>query len=327
MLNPERGRQILYLSRAQIESLEFSLDNVIAAVEACFVEKAAGRVEMPPKPGIHTRPDAFIHAMPAYLLGLGAAGMKWVSGYPENRRLGLPYITGLLVLNCPETGVPLAVMDCTWITENRTGAATAVAVHRLASPQARRLAIIGAGVQGRVNVDSVRRVCPGIATVAAYDPSDQAREVFERQVSGWGLAVEQARSPADAVNDADVVVTCAPIVKNPQPVIGPEMLKPGSVVVSLDFDATLMASAAQAADGMWVDDGGQFEYYREHGHFAEMPTKYEELAVLVASGGGRRNEGDRYVVVNLGLALEDMATALPLYRRALEREIGTLLPC
>ena len=327
MLNPERGRQIIYLSRAQIESLDFSLDDVIAAVDACFVEKAAGQVEMPPKPGIHTRPDAFIHAMPAYLSGLGAAGLKWVSGYPENRHLGLPYITGLLVLNCPETGVPLAVMDCTWITEKRTGAATAVAVRRLASEKARRLAIIGAGVQGRVNVDSVRRVCPGITTVAAYDPSEQAREVFERQVSGWGLVVEQARSPADAVNDADVVVTCAPIVKNPQPVIGPEMLKPGSVAVSLDFDATLMASAAQAADGMWVDDGGQFEYYREHGHFAGLPRNYEELATLVASGRGRRNESDRYVVVNLGLALEDMATALPLYRRALEREVGTLLPC
>ena len=327
MLNPERGRQILYLSRAQIEALDFSLDDVIAAVESCFVEKAAGRVEMPPKPGIHTRPDAFIHAMPAYLSGPGAAGLKWVSGYPENRRLGLPYITGLLVLNCPETGVPLAVMDCTWITEKRTGAATAVAVRRLALPQARQMAIIGAGVQGRVNVDSVRRVCAGIKTVAAYDPSAQAREVFTRQVAGWGLAVEQARSPGDAVKDADVIVTCAPIVKNPRPVIGPEMLKPGSVAVSLDFDATLKVSTAQAADGMWVDDGGQFEYYREHGHFAGMPSRYEELAALVASGGQRRNERDRYVVVNLGLALEDMATALPLYRRALEREIGTLLPC
>jgi ornithine cyclodeaminase/alanine dehydrogenase len=104
MWNPERGRQILYLSRAQIEALEFSLDDVIAAVEAGFQEKAAGRVEMPPKPGIHTRPDAFIHAMPAYLAGVGAAGLKWVSGYPENRPVGLPYITGLLILNCPETG-------------------------------------------------------------------------------------------------------------------------------------------------------------------------------------------------------------------------------
>jgi ornithine cyclodeaminase/alanine dehydrogenase len=61
---------------------------------------------MPPKPGIHTQPDAFIHAMPAYIPSLGAAGLKWISGYPGNQAKGLPYITGLLILNDPDTGVP-----------------------------------------------------------------------------------------------------------------------------------------------------------------------------------------------------------------------------
>jgi ornithine cyclodeaminase/alanine dehydrogenase-like protein (mu-crystallin family) len=327
MLTLERGRQLLYLSRSHVAALEVSPDEVREAVEAAFREKAAGRVEMPPKPGIHTSGDAFIHAMPAYLPALGAAGLKWVSGYPENRRFGLPYITGLLVLNCPETGVPLAVMDCTWITEKRTAAATAVAVGRLAAEDARRLAIIGAGVQGRANTDALRRVCPGLRDVAAYDPSDEARRVFEREVCAWDLWVEQAKSPQEAVNGADIVVTCAPIVKHPEPVIPPEWLKPGSVVASLDFDATVMASVAQAADGMWVDDGEQFEYYRGLGHFAGMPENYQELATLVATGPGRRAANDRYLVVNLGLALEDMATARLLYRRALERHVGTVLPC
>ena len=62
-----------------------------------FREKGNGKVEMPPKPGIHTRPDAFIHAMPAYIPSMESAGMKWVSGYPENQKKGLPYITGLLI--------------------------------------------------------------------------------------------------------------------------------------------------------------------------------------------------------------------------------------
>ena len=75
-----------------------------------------GRVEMPPKPGIHTRKDAFIHAMPAYIPSLESAGIKWVSGYPENQKKGLPYISGLLILNDPETGIPISVMDATWIT-------------------------------------------------------------------------------------------------------------------------------------------------------------------------------------------------------------------
>ena len=90
---------------------------------------------MPPKPGVHSRPDAFIHAMPAYIPALHAIGMKWVSGYPANQARGLPYITGLLILNDDETGLPLAVMDCTWITAMRTGAATALAAKYLARPE------------------------------------------------------------------------------------------------------------------------------------------------------------------------------------------------
>jgi len=326
MLNPIRGHQILYLSRADIEALGVSPDEVREPVEGAFREKAAGRVEMPPKPGIHTSQNAFIHAMPAYLPSLGAAGIKWVSGYPDNRRFGLPYITGLLILNCPETGVRLAVMDCTWITEKRTAAATAVAARRVALEGARRVAVIGAGVQGRANTDALRRVCPGFQEAAVFDPAPEARTIFEREVAAWGLRVDQSKSPQEATTGADIVVTCAPIVKRPQPVIQPEWLKPGSVVVSLDFDATVMPAVAQAVDGIWVDDAEQFEYYRRVGHFAGMPAKYEELATLVSTGKGRRAPRDRYLIVNLGVALEDMATALLAYRRALERDLGTVLP-
>ncbi len=97
------------------------------------------------------------------------------------------------------------------------------------------------------------------------------------------------------------------------------------MVLSLDFDAPVMPSVAQAIDGMWVDGGEQFEYYRRLGHFAGMPGNYEELATLVSAGKGRRAQSDRYLVVNLGLAIEDVATALIGYRRALERNLGTVL--
>ena len=77
---------------------------IIDAVEGVFREKGTGRVEMPPKPGIHPRPNAFIHAMPAHIPATGASGLKWVAGYPENPQKGLPYISGLLILNDPATG-------------------------------------------------------------------------------------------------------------------------------------------------------------------------------------------------------------------------------
>jgi ornithine cyclodeaminase/alanine dehydrogenase-like protein (mu-crystallin family) len=135
--------ELRYLSRAAIESLRLSMREVLAAVERGFALKGRGKTEMPPKPGIHTRPDCFIHAMPAYIQGMETAGLKWVSGYPPNIAKGLPYITGLLILNDPETGVPLAVMDCAWITAMRTGASAGISAKYLARKDCRVAGFVG----------------------------------------------------------------------------------------------------------------------------------------------------------------------------------------
>jgi ornithine cyclodeaminase/alanine dehydrogenase len=141
-------RGLLYLSRRDVERVSLPMRSIIGAVEQMFRLKGRGRVEMPPKPGIHPRPDAFIHAMPAYIPAMRAAGIKWVSGYPQNQKRGLPYINGLLILNDPDTGMPLCVMDCTWITAQRTGAATAVAAKYLARPKSSSVASSRAGCRG-----------------------------------------------------------------------------------------------------------------------------------------------------------------------------------
>src|SRR4030067_2914472 len=128
---------------------------IIHLLEPAFKEKGAGRVEMPPKPGIHTSPDAFIHAMPAYIPALNSAGIKWVSGYPANQQRHLPYISGLLILNDDQTGLPYAVMDCTWITAYRTGAASALSAKFLARPDSQVLGILACGVQGRTHLEAL----------------------------------------------------------------------------------------------------------------------------------------------------------------------------
>src|SRR5512142_466010 len=145
-------QKILYLSQAQVASLGVTMREIVDALEIAFREHGNGRAEMPPKPGVHTQPDAFIHAMPAFIPALHSVGVKWVSGYPENFKRGLPYITGLLILNDDETGLPLAVMDCTWITAYRTGAASALAAQYLARPQSEVAGILACGVQGRTNL-------------------------------------------------------------------------------------------------------------------------------------------------------------------------------
>jgi len=98
---------------------------------------------------VFTRGNAFIHAMPVYIGGeVDAVGVKWVSGYPGNPARGLPYINGLIILNDPSTGIPIAVMDATWITMVRTGAASGVAAKYLAPVKTKSIGIIGLGVQG-----------------------------------------------------------------------------------------------------------------------------------------------------------------------------------
>ena len=174
------SHELLYLSRADVEHVGMDMAAIIKRLEIAFKEKGEGRVEMPPKPGIHTQPDAFIHAMPAFIPAFRSAGIKWVSGYPENQKRGLPYISGLLVLNDVETGLPIAVMDCTWITAYRTGAATALSAKYLARPASQVAGILACGVQGRTNLEALATVFP-IKRVYAYDIVKEAQRVTSKK--------------------------------------------------------------------------------------------------------------------------------------------------
>lgn len=315
-----------YLSRRDVESLDISMTEVVAIVEHMFQEKGSGRAEMPPKPGIHPMPDAFIHAMPGFLPGLGAAGVKWISGYPGNRERGLPYISGLLILNDPATGVPVAVMDATWITAVRTGAATAVAARHLARPGSRSAAIIACGVQGRTNVEALRCVLP-IDRVLAYDLDRGAAETFAAETrERLGIRVDVTADASDAVREADVVVTSGPILKHPVPTIRAEWLRPGTFVCPLDFDSYLTPEAFARADKLATDDAGQMAHYRTVGYFARTPEPYADLGEIVCGAKpGRESDAEITVSVNLGLALEDVALGAVVLSRARERGVGLTL--
>ena len=192
--------QLLYLSRADVENVALDMPTILKLLEEAFKEKGHGKVEMPPKPGIHTMPDAFIHAMPAFIPSLHSAGIKWVSGYPENFKRGLPYITGLLILNDDETGIPYAVMDCTWITAYRTGAASGLAAKYLARPGSQVAAILACGVQGRTNLEALACLFP-LKRAYAYDilPEAQAKFIEEMQAK-FKFEIIPAKGPKEAVH-------------------------------------------------------------------------------------------------------------------------------
>ena len=317
---------LLYLSRADVEAAAVDMATIIRLVEEGFREKAAGRVEMPPKPGIHPGGDAFLHAMPALIPGMRSAGMKWVGGHPANQARGLPYISGLIVLNDVDTCLPYVVMDCTWITGYRTGAATAVSARYLARPDSTTAGILACGFQGRTNLLALASMFR-LTKVFAYDVNADIQRRFVAEMSAAiGVEVVGVGDPREAVVGADLVVTSGPILKHPTPTIPADWLRPGAFASAVDFDSYFTPAAMAQCDRIATDDLAQFEYYRSIGHFQHTPAPYADLGELV--GGqkpGREGAGERTMAINLGLALDDMAVAPEVYRRARELGLGTTL--
>jgi ornithine cyclodeaminase/alanine dehydrogenase len=324
-MNPTPA-SVRYLSRSDVESVGVTMPGIIKALEAAFVEKGHGRVEMPPKPAVHPSEDSFIHAMPVFAQGIGV-GAKWISGYPENRSSGLPYISGLVILNDPENGIPIAVMDATWITAKRTGAATAVAAKHLARSDSSTVGIVACGVQGRSNVEALACTFP-LRHVRAFDVDRAAALRFAEEVSDrHGLEVEVVTVLREAVSEVDLVVTSGPILKHPTPAIEPGWLSPGAFACPVDFDSMWQGAALAQVDKLATDDRRQLNHYRGFGYFGDTPEPYADLGDLAVGRAPGRTEGnERTMSLNLGLALEDLATAALVYQQAVERDIGTELP-
>jgi len=319
---------MLYLSRDDVEKINVPMTEIIHAVENAFIAKSRGDYEMPPKPGIHFENDAFIHAMPASLPGLKAAGLKWVSGFPANQTKGLPYISGLIIINDVETGFPISVMDCTWITGMRTGAASAVAAKYLARKDAETTGILGCGVQGRTHLEALMIVFPGIKTVYAYDISEENlnRYVCEMREK-HKCDVIPVNSPEKAVRGMDVVVTAGPIIKNPNPIIEKSWFGEGSFAAVIDFDSYWKPEAMKSAGKFVTDDVKQLMYYKSVGYFQDIPENILDLSDVVSGKvKGRESPEERTMAMNLGLAINDVATAPLVYKHALGMNVGVKLP-
>ena len=321
------SKTILYLSSQDVEDVGLSMKEIIDALEAMFKEKGEGRYEMPPKPEIRPRKDAFIHAMPAHLPNPGVAGLKWVSGYPENQKRGLPYITGLLILNDPETGLPTAVMDATWITAKRTGAATAVAAKYLARKESSTVGILACGVQGRSNLEALSTLFE-LRKVKAYDIHPEVARNYAREMAKTlQLDIEVVNRPREAVENLDLVVTSGPVLKNPNPAIEPGWLAEGAFASAVDFDSYWQGGAFEEAQKLATDDIAQMDYYRTQGYFRATPRPYADLGEIVAGKKpGREQQNERAISINLGLALDDLATGHLVLKKAGERGLGIELP-
>ncbi len=322
------GNRLLYLSQADVAAVGISMSEIIAAVETAFRAKGEGRTEMPPKPGVHPGGgDNFIHAMPAYIQDLKSAGVKWVSGFPENHKQGLPYISGLLIYNDVENGLPLAVMDCVWITAKRTGAASAVAARRLARPGSSVMGMLGCGVQGQSHAEAFTETFP-LKKILAYDKdAESARRYAAAMTRQLKVEVVAVQTPREAVSGCDIVATAGPILKVPHATIQAGWLDEGAFASLVDYDSYWSREAMAQAAKFCTDDIPQLRLYQSMGYFQNIPPIHADLGELVTGRKkGRETPGERTMTANLGLAIDDMAVAPLIFARAKEKGIGTWLP-
>ncbi len=302
-----------------------TMDECIKAVEDAFREYAEGRAEMPPKVYLDLG-SGDLRAMPASLLGY--AGVKWVNSHPENRKVGLPTVMALLILNDPSTGFPLAVMDATHITNMRTGAAGGVAAKYLARKDSRVVGFVGCGTQALFQLDALSRLFD-IELVKFCDLSKEAEKKFERYCKDSGLECT-ARDIRD-VCKCDILVTTTP---SRDPVVKGEWIEDGVHINAIGADAAgkqeldfeILKRAKIVVDDLeQAVHGGEINKAVAMGLMSANDV-YATLGEIV-SGRKPGREGDEEITIfdSTGLAIQDISVSKIVYEKAVEFGKGRTL--
>lgn len=343
-VDPDAG--VLFLSAADVErampDVEQRLDLASRAMRALVSD-----AELPPKIGVHPRPDElFAHAMPAFVRGPAAdgsgdlLGLKWVSGFPANASRGLPAILATILLNDPTTGQLRAVLDGGVITAHRTAAVTGVALRWWLGGRAdavgdMRVAIIGAGVQARSHLLVVEHLLPG-ADLVISDRSPARAEglAAEARALGTFASATAVIDPGAAVRDARMVLTMVSFGPERQ-AIPAEALAAARFVVAVDYDMcvpALLAQAAAAQARFLVDERAQFLATRATGIFAGYPDPTSTLGEAILAGpaapagaaltGAHLAGADLALVTHLGVGVADLVFADAVVRAAERDGLG-----
>lgn len=330
------SRPLRYLDAGDVLAAMPDLDVRLRLAERTMLSLAGveGTAELPPKIGVHPRPDgSFAHAMPAYFRGSDRdarddlLGMKWVAGFGANNTVGLPAIHALVIVNDASTGVPTAILDGGPITAMRTAAMSGVAIRHFApetGARTPRAGLIGAGVQGRSHLAMLGWLLDGV-DLTVYDRHPERADALAaeaRSTPGIG-SVDVAPDAPTAVRGADVVVTAASFGPVRQ-VMTSDWLADDALVVPVDYATFCAADVARDAKLFLVDDRGQFLANRDAGLFDGYPDPTSTLGEALEIGIERPRHG-RVVVTHLGVGLADVIFGTAILERAETLGIGTLL--
>ena len=301
--------QPLFLSEEQIRE-HLLMTQLIPATEKALIDFSAGRVTQPVRSIISiSPPGGFLGLMPA--LTPDGLGLKAVTFYPSNAERGIPTHMATIFLLDPQTGTPLAIMDGRLITEMRTAAVSAAATKLLASPDAKVVAILGSGVQARSHVEALRLVRQ-FEEFRVWSPTREHAQRFAVDIGGKSMAAE------DAVRGADVVVTAT---NSKAPMLKGSWLKPGCHVNAVGACRPDWRELDDAAMANVVFVDSREGATKESGDIILSHAKiYAELGeALAGTVSSRANETT--IFKSLGMAVEDIAAAMLVYRSAVQPDI------
>ena len=295
----------LFLNEEQVRQ-HLRMVDLTPAMEKALIDFSAGKVTQPVRSVIKIDPPGgFLGLMPA--LTPDGLGLKAVTFYPSNAERRIPTHMATIFLVDPETGTPLAIMDGRLITEMRTAAVSAAATKLLAPPDAKILAVLGSGVQARSHVEALRLVRK-FEEIRVWSPTRQHAEQFAKEIRGKAMSAE------DAVRGADVVVT---VTNSKAPVMKGSWLKRGSHVNAigacrpdwreLDNEAMSNVVFVDSREGALKESGDVIlscaKIYAELGEALDgkVPTHANKTTIFKS----------------LGMAVEDIAAAMVVYRLAI----------
>ena len=326
---PQRFR---LLTEAHVTAL-LPLTDLIASMETALARFSAGEVLQPVRSVLSVGPTkAYYGLMPAYVADPPQLGAKIVTVFGENHRRGLPSHLATIFLLDPDTGALIALMDGRYITEARTAAVSAVSARHMARPEAATLAILGTGVQARSHLEALAAVRP-IRQVRVWSPTPASRERFVAEMSGHVPATLTAAASAEAaVRDADIVVL---VTSSPTPVVDTAWVAPGAHVIAVgacrpeqrEMDPALVAGGRLVVDSRAAAlvESGDVVMGIAEGRFGAAHVAGELGDVVRGALPGRTSAAEITIFKSLGMAVEDVAAADLVYRRALETGAGTQL--
>jgi ornithine cyclodeaminase/alanine dehydrogenase-like protein (mu-crystallin family) len=328
------GIDIRFLSGPDVDELSLSQADVLDAVEAALRAQGEGDVVLEPRE--HLVPDpAFgghFNLLRAYVAPLGMAGVKVVGDYVDNFSLGLPSELALLTLYDPRTGVPLAIVDATQITDWRTGAVTAIGARHLARRDAKVLGHLGARGTAFSNVTMLDAEFD-FEEIRVTSRRPESRAAFGAELTeALGKPVRVVDTTEEAVRGADIVVEATRLAE-PEPLVRTKWIEPGALVVPYGTVSAVELSLTEIMDKIVVDDWrqcrqGRFGALRPHverGLLSEANLHAELGQIVAGSRGGREREDERILFWHRGLATTDLAVGALLYERAVQAGVGTML--